>query len=108
MAAWDRWFSSDEDSCYFYEGPHREAFYPNFDGSTWMGPLQNKVDTFLSVEQTLSQRMIYGNSGHFVAICAVNPDSKMFMGYSQRAYYVNTYNQTWQTHPPIQSWNNQQ
>lgn len=54
MAAWDRWFSNDEDSYYFCGGPHQEDFCPDFDESSWMGPSQYEVDTILSVEQTIS------------------------------------------------------
>ena len=44
MAAWDRWFWSDDDSCYFYGGPHHEAYCPNFNGSSWTGPSKYDLD----------------------------------------------------------------
>ena len=37
--------------------------------------------------------MVCGKSGLSKEMCVVNPDSVMFVGYDQRQYYVNAYNQ---------------
>lgn len=72
MSAWDRCFSSDNDSYCLCRGSHQAAYCSDFDGSVWTGPSQYDADTILSVEQTVTWCMVCGQSGHTVAMNVVN------------------------------------